>query len=628
MASIQGIYIALFGRPADPEGLDYWTAQTKGGTDLSFLIGRLTAADEYEDLVAGKTPTQVINAIYQQLFDRDADPEGLAHYLALLESGEQSIETIAINILDGTSGSDLLTLDAKIDAADMFTDSLDRAEEVDAYAGNTAEGVGRDFIDSVDASDRATQQEVDAAIQKLLTPGGEAPIDPPAEEPNNPPGNGGGGGGGTPSQPVDPDFEVSNAAQLEDALADAEEGDVITLAAGDYGTGRFVIDESVTLIGEDGVVVRGFDIVGDAETVSINSIDIQTSGTGDANAAIYTYDGQSLASLTLTGVDVTGTGDAGARGVLLVETGAGPSDVDVSISGSSFTNLVSGVYAGVAQGNNIEIDRTVFTNNASAVGGVGDETSVVITRSTFTGNDEDLGVEGLQTADLISIDRSTILRSDGDTVEVLSYQPGNPVGEIVLSEAFNRENVVFVGQGESIQDAIDNAVAGDTIYIGAGTYNETITLNKQLTIVGQDGAIIDGGAGGASTITIGEGANGTVITGLTVFATDGGNAIYTPNADVDNVTISGNTFDAGDNTGGPLAYLNPGADGWVFENNEFRGAFLTASPLLGFDSNTGIDVYNNFFAHDSGPYAAIEVFGGEVEFVGNTGPGANDIDYN
>ncbi|WP_173088160.1 Ig-like domain-containing protein [Devosia sp. 1635] len=191
MASIQGIYIALFGRPADPEGLDYWTAQTKGGTDLSFLIGRLTAADEYEDLVAGKTPTQVINAIYQQLFDRDADPEGLAHYLALLESGEQSIETIAINILDGTQGADLLTLDAKIDAADMFTDSLDLAVEENAYAGNTAEEIGREFIDSVDASDRATQEEVDAAIERLLTPEGEEP-----EGPNNPPGGGGGGGGG------------------------------------------------------------------------------------------------------------------------------------------------------------------------------------------------------------------------------------------------------------------------------------------------------------------------------------------------------------------------------------------------------------------------------------------------
>jgi parallel beta-helix repeat protein len=206
MASIQGIYIALFGRPADPEGLEYWTEMTKGGTDLSFLIGRLTAADEYEDLVEGKTNTEVINAIYQQLFDRDADPEGLAHYLEQLESGDQSIETIAIDILGGASGSDLLILDAKIDAADLFTASLNLAVEEDAYAGNQAELVGRNFIDSVDEDDRATQAEVDAVIESLLNPEVEQPENPDTGGGN--PGGGNSGGGGTDD--VAPTLEITS----------------------------------------------------------------------------------------------------------------------------------------------------------------------------------------------------------------------------------------------------------------------------------------------------------------------------------------------------------------------------------------------------------------------------------
>jgi hypothetical protein len=65
--------------------------------------------------------------------------------------------------------------------------------------------------------------------------------------------------------------------------------------------------------------------------------------------------------------EATPTGDAGACGVLLNETSAGAGDVDFTIIGSSFINLLSGFFAGVAQGNNIEIDRTVFADNASAV---------------------------------------------------------------------------------------------------------------------------------------------------------------------------------------------------------------------------------------------------------------------
>ena len=46
MASIQGIYLALFGRPVDPLGLTYWQEQTDGGNDLSGMIGLLSASDE------------------------------------------------------------------------------------------------------------------------------------------------------------------------------------------------------------------------------------------------------------------------------------------------------------------------------------------------------------------------------------------------------------------------------------------------------------------------------------------------------------------------------------------------------------------------------------------------------
>ncbi|HYD86447.1 MAG TPA: hypothetical protein VEA80_03135, partial [Vitreimonas sp.] len=44
----------------------------------------------------------------------------------------------------------------------------------------------------------------------------------------------------------------------------------------------------------------------------------------------------------------------------------------------------------------------------------------------------------------------------------------------------------FVNPGDSIQAAIDAAAPGDTILIGSGVYNESFTVNKDLTIQGFD----------------------------------------------------------------------------------------------------------------------------------------------
>lgn len=49
----------------------------------------------------------------------------------------------------------------------------------------------------------------------------------------------------------------------------------------------------------------------------------------------------------------------------------------------------------------------------------------------------------------------------------------------------------------SIQDAINNAVAGDTVYIKKGTYVENPIINKSVSLVGEDrdATVIDVTAG-------------------------------------------------------------------------------------------------------------------------------------
>ncbi|MCD6573662.1 MAG: right-handed parallel beta-helix repeat-containing protein, partial [Thermoplasmata archaeon] len=79
--------------------------------------------------------------------------------------------------------------------------------------------------------------------------------------------------------------------------------------------------------------------------------------------------------------------------------------------------------------------------------------------------------------------------------ENINAQPPNPVW---IDE--NDNGVFDAGEwnGTSIQDAIDNATQGQTIYVESGTYYENIIINKSINLFGKnrDAVIIDGGGVG------------------------------------------------------------------------------------------------------------------------------------
>jgi len=67
---------------------------------------------------------------------------------------------------------------------------------------------------------------------------------------------------------------------------------------------------------------------------------------------------------------------------------------------------------------------------------------------------------------------------------------------LLLSGFFSAANVIKVGRGEkfrSLQLAINNSVAGDTIYVEKGWYKEkNITISKAITLIGVGYPVIDG----------------------------------------------------------------------------------------------------------------------------------------
>ncbi|WP_172124344.1 DUF4214 domain-containing protein [Devosia sp. 919] len=168
MATIQEVYIALFGRPADRAGFDYYVAATGNGADLS-AVGALSNSPEYVSRFEGMGDAEMVNQIFIDLFGRAADPAGLLFYVELLRSGAANLQDIAIRIIDGATGVDQDVVDNKVVAAQLFTDALDTPAEVAAYAGSDAAAQGRAFLSTVTADDATipTELQVNAFIASI-----------------------------------------------------------------------------------------------------------------------------------------------------------------------------------------------------------------------------------------------------------------------------------------------------------------------------------------------------------------------------------------------------------------------------------------------------------------------------
>ena len=170
MATIQGIYLALFGRPADPAGLSYFNDLTQFGANLQPVLGTLAITDEYRARFAGFDNERIVNEIYRSLFNRNAEADGVEYFANELVSGRQTIETIAVNILDGASGADKLAAEHKLSAAAAYTDALSgSATALANYSGTSGETQGRDYLRMIDANAPSTPDagKLSAAISDL-----------------------------------------------------------------------------------------------------------------------------------------------------------------------------------------------------------------------------------------------------------------------------------------------------------------------------------------------------------------------------------------------------------------------------------------------------------------------------
>ncbi|WP_053070738.1 DUF4214 domain-containing protein, partial [Halomonas sp. PR-M31] len=132
---VQEMYVAYYGRPADSAGQRYWAEQADA-KGQGAIINNFGDSQEYQDNFSGLDNRELVNVLYQQLFDRDGDKGGLDYYAGVLDRGEKSLAEIALTIKNGATGSDAEFFQSRVEAAQQYTDqsgdnyNLDDAKNV------------------------------------------------------------------------------------------------------------------------------------------------------------------------------------------------------------------------------------------------------------------------------------------------------------------------------------------------------------------------------------------------------------------------------------------------------------------------------------------------------------------
>ena len=120
---LQQLYIAYFGRAADPSGLTYWTDE---GTTTKAFAANMYAQNEFKSVYGSLNVEAQVNQIYQNLFDRDADATGLLYWTQQINNGTLELASIANDLIwaaNNNSGSsdDKTALTNKTNAAVAYT---------------------------------------------------------------------------------------------------------------------------------------------------------------------------------------------------------------------------------------------------------------------------------------------------------------------------------------------------------------------------------------------------------------------------------------------------------------------------------------------------------------------------
>jgi len=204
---VQQLYIAYFGRPADPSGLENFAAElalSHAPTDVQALnaaygsniairglVDAFGTSEESRALYPGDTRS-FIAAIYRNVLNRSPDNEGLDFWVDAVERRGLTRAHASFSILAGALANptaqgrvDAMLINRRVAAGSEFTAALNRAGLASAYRGNAAATAARNMLSSVTGTtdDRAIQAAIESTLNELRRAEASQGATPPVAAP-------------------------------------------------------------------------------------------------------------------------------------------------------------------------------------------------------------------------------------------------------------------------------------------------------------------------------------------------------------------------------------------------------------------------------------------------------------
>ena len=171
---LQQLYIAYFGRAADPNGLNYWT--NTGITSANFAAN-MYFQPEFNSAIDGLSTAEQINKLYNNLFGRDGG-NGINYWTTQIELGLMDITSLANDLIyaamnaksveEGGSAQGLIdqqTLINKTNAAVSYTETIAESQEsIDAYVAGDAFTEAVTYLSTITETNTGSINGIEASI--------------------------------------------------------------------------------------------------------------------------------------------------------------------------------------------------------------------------------------------------------------------------------------------------------------------------------------------------------------------------------------------------------------------------------------------------------------------------------
>ena len=135
---LQKLYLAYFGRPGDPSGINYWLTHSDESISIRDISKELSRQEEYKKYNSNDKSLEFkINKLYLNLFNRKADFEGLNYWIDMVNNQDYQVSDIVNELIHSSNKSyplsfeqeknDMHILQNKIYAAELFTQQISKS---------------------------------------------------------------------------------------------------------------------------------------------------------------------------------------------------------------------------------------------------------------------------------------------------------------------------------------------------------------------------------------------------------------------------------------------------------------------------------------------------------------------